>query len=43
VENALDDVTTYTYSATQPGMLTAQTAPALVGHSSYTLFSYPPA
>ena len=31
VEDALDDVTTYTYSATQPGMLTAETAPAPVG------------
>ena len=36
----MDYVTTYTYSNTQPGMLTAQTGPALVGHSSYTLFSY---
>ena len=27
VEDPLDDVTTYTYSNTQPGMLTAQTAP----------------
>ena len=33
-------MTTYTYSATQPGMLTAQTAPAPVGDSSYTLVSY---
>ena len=33
-------MTTYTYSTTQPGMLTAQTAPAPVGTSSYTLVSY---
>jgi RHS repeat-associated protein len=39
-ENALDDVTTYTYSATQPGMLTAQTEPAPAGDSSFTLVSY---
>ena len=39
-ENSLDDVTTYTYSETQPGMLTAQTAPAPVGDASYTLVSY---
>ncbi len=40
LEDPMDYVTTYTYSNTQPGILTAQTAPALVGHSSYTLFSY---
>ena len=40
MENALDDVMTYTYSGTQPGMLTAQTAPAPVGTGSYTLVSY---
>jgi RHS repeat-associated protein len=39
-ENALDDVTTYTYSGTQPGMLIAQTAPAPAGDASYTLVSY---
>ena len=39
-ENSLDDVTTYTYSGTQPGMLTAQTAPAPVGDASYALVSY---
>ena len=39
-EDALTNVTTYTYSATQPGMLTAETAPAPAGNSSYTLVSY---
>jgi RHS repeat-associated protein len=39
-EDPMTYVATYTYSNTQPGMLTAQTAPALVGHSSYTLWSY---
>ncbi len=40
VEDPLTNVTTYTYSSTQPGMLTAQTAPAPAGTSSYTLVSY---
>ena len=40
MEDPLTDVTTYTYSSTQPGMLTAQTAPAPAGDSSYTLVSY---
>ena len=31
VEDPMDYVTTYTYSATQPGMLTAQTAPPRSG------------
>ena len=40
VEDPDKFVTTYTYSSTQPGMLTAQTAPAPAGQTSYTLFSY---
>ncbi len=39
-EDPMEYVTTYTYSATQPGMLISQTAPAPVGDSSYTLTSY---
>jgi RHS repeat-associated protein len=40
LETPLDYVATYVYSATQPGMLTSQTAPAPAGQSSYTLVSY---
>ena len=40
VEDPMDYVTTSTYSSTQPGMLTSQTAPAPAGQSSYTLYSY---
>src|SRR5262249_8403425 len=40
VEDPMQFVVTYTYSTTQPGMLTAETAPAPVGQSSYTLYSY---
>jgi RHS repeat-associated protein len=39
-EDPATNVTTYTYSSTQPGMLLSQTAPAPAGQSSYTLYSY---
>jgi RHS repeat-associated protein len=40
VEDPMQFVVTNTYSSTQPGMLTNQTAPATAGTSSYTLVTY---
>ena len=40
VQDPLNNVTTYTYSSTQKGMLISETAPAPLGQSSYTLWSY---
>jgi RHS repeat-associated protein len=40
VQDPLNNVATYTYSSTQPGMLISQTALKPSGGSSYTLWSY---